>query len=172
MKFAKWAQAEAAIQALNGQNKIPGSTRPLVVKFADAKPQQEQQSNVGDKRRLNGEGVETYAKRSIQRGMEMAMGISMMNGMGRGALGRVPQMGMGMGVGLASMDGMVDAMAMGPMNSIGGRGIGAVGKSVLGDLSAMGMGPINPLEMSGGVGGAMDRSGASRAYIQVGELYS
>jgi hypothetical protein len=46
--FSSWAAAEQAIEALNGQFTFPGATQHIMVKLADAKPQDMQR--VGAKR--------------------------------------------------------------------------------------------------------------------------
>lgn len=38
MTYGTWADAEAALLAVNGSITLPGSQHPLAVKFADAKP--------------------------------------------------------------------------------------------------------------------------------------
>ena len=38
MTYGTWAEAEAALTAVNGNVVMPGGTAPLTVKFADAKP--------------------------------------------------------------------------------------------------------------------------------------
>ncbi|CAD7698562.1 unnamed protein product [Ostreobium quekettii] len=165
VKFAKWAQAEMAMEALDGQNRFPNSTRPLVVKFADAKPQQEQ-SNVGDKRRLPEEGMGKLAKRSIQRGMEVPMGMGMpmgiAGGLAQGSMGRMPEMDVGMGSGMGSMSAIANTMTMGQMGALVGRNVG-MGKGVLDDVNPMGMGP---LDMATGMGSSRDASMSSGSYLQ------
>jgi len=43
VQFAKWAQAEMAMEAHNGKTRLGSSEVPLVVKFADAKRRDSQQ---------------------------------------------------------------------------------------------------------------------------------
>ena len=38
MTYSTWAEAEAALAAVNGAVTMPGSAHPMAVKFADAKP--------------------------------------------------------------------------------------------------------------------------------------
>lgn len=38
MTFSTWAEAEAALTAVSGRERLPGGAHPMAVKFADAKP--------------------------------------------------------------------------------------------------------------------------------------
>jgi hypothetical protein len=49
--YATWAATEAAIEALNGTFTFPGAGQPIMVKLADAKPQDMQR--VGAKRGID-----------------------------------------------------------------------------------------------------------------------
>jgi hypothetical protein len=47
VQFAKWVQAEMAMEAHNGKTRLGSSEVPLVVKFADAKRRETQQQAPG-----------------------------------------------------------------------------------------------------------------------------
>ncbi|GMH33525.1 hypothetical protein BSKO_01359 [Bryopsis sp. KO-2023] len=47
VRYEKWAEAEKAIQELHERHQFPESRRPLVVKFADAKPAEQKSRSLG-----------------------------------------------------------------------------------------------------------------------------
>lgn len=87
MTFSTWAEAEAALTAVHGSMTLPGSSHPLTVKWADAKP------------------AEIAKFDSKKRGAWDMMGMGMMGGMMN------PMMGMGGGGGKRGRGGMVRAGA-------------------------------------------------------------
>jgi hypothetical protein len=114
--YDRWAQAEAAMTALNGQALIEGATAPMVVKFADAKVQPDA---LGQKRTFG--GPEPFAAGGNKRTFTGAMGA--MGGMG------------GMGYGMANPYAAAAAMGY-DVSSMAAMGYGGMG-----GMGMMGMRP-------------------------------
>lgn len=135
IRYGKWSEAENAIDELHERHKFPLSRRPLVVKFADAKPSDQKSrtlGTIGGKRPLSPDIGDNICKRigpvdTI--GNNMAIGLVAMNsntmayGLGDPlSLGFLAsQMGPPMGAG--SMCGMG---RMGVLDSIGHGMVGKV----------------------------------------------
>lgn len=85
VRFRKWAEAEHAIAQLHERHQFPESRRPLVVKFADAKPvdyKARSMGVLGGKRPLSPDIADKMCKRMgpvESLGINMAMGLVTMN---------------------------------------------------------------------------------------------
>lgn len=188
VKYAKWSEAEAAMEGLHGQHKIPGAKNPLVVKFADAKNKDVNDSQVGAKRPINEDPWTSNAKKPFQgqgngtsaggyTGFQGTMGVgtgwpqsgqmmpygyqNMGRGMGFGSLMGGMASGSMMGLGMSSSYG-IGSNAYG--SSYTGAGYGAAYGGMMGSNNLMGNGMGGMTGMMGMAGTRLGiTSGASNA---------
>ncbi|KAG2500011.1 hypothetical protein HYH03_002293 [Edaphochlamys debaryana] len=172
--FERWAQAEAAMLALNGQTLIEGATTPMVVKFADAKVQDNGMGPATQKRQFGAlEGQPGFPgavpgglgnKRTFTGGAPGAMGMAGMAAAGYNPYAAAAAMGydmstmaamgygnMGMMAGMAGMQGMGGIPGQG--NQQGMAGAGGMGGAQ--GIGAGGMGGMGGMGAMGGMGGGL-----------------